>query len=58
MLDQVFPPECHLVVQRAIAMLKFAPLADECERATRHVGVVRASDKAPIDRALRLHLGR
>ena len=26
-------------------------------RATRHVGVVRASDMAHIDRALRLHLG-
>ena len=26
-------------------------------RATRHVGVVRASDMAHVDRALRLHLG-
>lgn len=26
-------------------------------RATRHVGVVRASDMAHLDRALRLHLG-
>ena len=58
MPEEVFPPECQLVVQRAIAMLKFAHLADDCERATRHVGVVWASDMAPIDRALRLHLGR
>ena len=58
MPDEVFPPECHLVAQRAIALLKFAHLADDCERATQHVGVVRASDMAPIDRALRLLLGR